>query len=346
MKYYLLSVLFASALFAGTYDNLYTAESTSSAVVKDQFMDASFLEIKRFDSLDFSTGVLSESSVKELDIIVKTIQKYIQNEEKTKIKIIGHTSEQTDRFNPVSFNKEKSVESLQKGDRFARMVAKKLEDNNISKELFYIESRGSKDIRFSSVTQESKDLSNRVMVTMYVLERQEQEKDSDEDGVFDSKDKCPDTPKGVKVDEHGCPYDTDKDGVLDYKDECPNTMIGLKVNEVGCPISMTLRLNFKLNSSEILGEASEKVLEFATFLKDSPAYNLEIIGHTDNTGTDEYNYALSLNPVKAVETMLLSENIDASRIKVLGKGEGEPVATNETTEGRAINRRIEVKLFN
>ena len=350
MKCYLISLLFVSTLFAGTYDDLYTLKTTPSTVVQDQFLDGSFLEIKRFNSLDFSTGTLSESSEKELNTIIETIEKYTEKKEKIKIKIIGHTSEKTDRFNPITFNKEDSVESLQKSDAFAHKVAKKLEDNNISKELLYVEYRGSKDMGFISVTQEGKDLSNRVMVTIYVNEidkiQEIQEKDSDADGVFDSKDECPNTPSGVKVDEKGCPFDSDKDGVLDYKDECPDTMVGLKVNEVGCPISMTLSLNFKSNSSEILGEASQKVLEFAKFLEANPAYNLEIIGHTDNVGTNEYNNVLSLNRAKEVETMLLSENIDASRIKVLGKGEGEPVATNETTEGRAINRRIEVKLFN
>lgn len=60
--------------------------------------------------------------------------------------------------------------------------------------------------------------------------------DSDEDGVEDKYDLCPDTPEGVKVDENGCPIDSDNDGVPDYKDKCPNTPHGVKVDENGCPI--------------------------------------------------------------------------------------------------------------
>jgi outer membrane protein OmpA-like peptidoglycan-associated protein/opacity protein-like surface antigen len=60
--------------------------------------------------------------------------------------------------------------------------------------------------------------------------------DSDHDGVADSKDKCPDTPKGVKVDKTGCPLDTDKDGVADYLDTCPGTPSGVKVDGSGCPL--------------------------------------------------------------------------------------------------------------
>jgi OOP family OmpA-OmpF porin len=62
------------------------------------------------------------------------------------------------------------------------------------------------------------------------------ERDSDGDGVGDSKDRCPDTPKGVKVDAVGCPLDTDGDGVPDYLDKCPNTPKGVKVDGVGCPL--------------------------------------------------------------------------------------------------------------
>lgn len=60
--------------------------------------------------------------------------------------------------------------------------------------------------------------------------------DSDNDGVYDYKDACPNTPEGVKVDEFGCPLDSDGDGVPDYKDKCPNTPKGVKVDLRGCPI--------------------------------------------------------------------------------------------------------------
>jgi len=63
-----------------------------------------------------------------------------------------------------------------------------------------------------------------------------QDLDSDNDGVRDSKDMCPDTPMGVKVDEFGCPLDGDKDGVADYLDRCPDTPAGVQVDSEGCPV--------------------------------------------------------------------------------------------------------------
>ena len=62
------------------------------------------------------------------------------------------------------------------------------------------------------------------------------EPDSDGDGVVDSKDQCPDTPKGVTVNSSGCPLDTDGDGVYDYLDKCPDTPKGVAVNSSGCPL--------------------------------------------------------------------------------------------------------------
>ena len=63
-------------------------------------------------------------------------------------------------------------------------------------------------------------------------------KDSDHDGVVDKLDKCPETPKGVKVDKNGCPIDSDGDGVPDYLDKCPNTPKGTKVDKKGCPLPL------------------------------------------------------------------------------------------------------------
>nr|CBX28930.1 hypothetical protein N47_B20760 [uncultured Desulfobacterium sp.] len=75
---------------------------------------------------------------------------------------------------------------------------------------------------------------SKVKETPSVVEKAEEDIDTDGDGVFDSLDKCPDTPKGVKVDADGCPLDTDGDGVYDYQDECPGTPKGATVDCRGC----------------------------------------------------------------------------------------------------------------
>ena len=76
--------------------------------------------------------------------------------------------------------------------------------------------------------------------------------------------------------------------------------------------------------------------------------DLELIiatGHTDSIGTDKYNMALSLRRANAVKAYLISKGVDADKIKVEGRGESEPVATNKTREGRALNRRVEIVVY-
>lgn len=169
-------------------------------------------------------------------------------------------------------------------------------------------------------------------------------KDSDNDGVFDDKDQCPNSPAGYPVDAKGCNIDSDHDGVLDPADKCPNTPEGFKVDSDGCPLKATLHLNFLFNSSKVDAEGTAKVDAFATFLKESPAYKANIVGHTDSVGTDAYNQKLSEKRAEIVKSMLIKDGVDASRLTSSGEGEKMPIASNKTKEGRAENRRIEVEL--
>jgi OOP family OmpA-OmpF porin len=170
--------------------------------------------------------------------------------------------------------------------------------------------------------------------------------DSDGDGVLDYMDKCPNTPKGVKVDEKGCPVDSDGDGVPDYKDKCPNTPRGAKVDKNGCPLVgeklLILRgINFEFDSA-IISKDSEKIIDEAVnTLKENPSIKTKIEGHTDNTGTEEYNLGLSQRRADAVRAYLISKGIVPERLETVGKGEGFPMTSNETREGRSKNRRVE-----
>jgi outer membrane protein OmpA-like peptidoglycan-associated protein len=79
-------------------------------------------------------------------------------------------------------------------------------------------------------------------------------------------------------------------------------------------------------------------------MRNNPHYRLEIIGHTDSTGDESHNLDLSQRRAKAVKEYLVGRGIDPSRIRSNGYGSSRPVATNNTSEGRALNRRVEFKV--
>ncbi len=169
--------------------------------------------------------------------------------------------------------------------------------------------------------------------------------DSDGDGVYDALDQCPNTPMGEKVDKKGCPLDSDHDGVIDSLDKCPNTPMGVKVNKDGCPLEITLRLNFDTNKAVIKPEYAEKLKEYANYLmKMQNQYNIVVKGYTDSTGSADYNKKLSKMRAYAVRTRLIQLGVDPSKITAEGYGEEDPIASNATKEGRYQNRRVVIEL--
>lgn len=174
--------------------------------------------------------------------------------------------------------------------------------------------------------------------------------DSDGDGVLDVKDKCPNTPAGVPVNAEGCPLDGDGDGVPDAGDACPNTSAGTKVNARGCPVlfgtenSFTLTgVTFETSSSVIRPSSFDRLDEVAEALKGNPEVRVEISGHTDNVGSEESNQRLSLARAQSVRQYFIEKGVTAERLEAVGFGESRPVTTNETPEGRAENRRVEMR---
>jgi outer membrane protein OmpA-like peptidoglycan-associated protein len=182
--------------------------------------------------------------------------------------------------------------------------------------------------------------------------------DSDGDGVFDGPDQCANTAKGAKVDAKGCPTDGDGDGVYDGLDKCPDTPKGTPVDATGCtlkaaplftPEKRTLVLegvNFATNKAVLTPESSAVLDKIAASLRDWPDVKVEVGGHTDSSGEASHNLKLSGQRAKAVVEYLVGKGIDASRITAKAYGEGSPIADNETPEGKAKNRRVELKPVN
>ncbi len=180
--------------------------------------------------------------------------------------------------------------------------------------------------------------------------------DTDGDGVADYLDKCPDTPKEAKVDTKGCPIDTDGDGISDYLDKCP-TVTGPKENQ-GCPVvektaeekeAESMKVDpvyFDTNKSTISKTEKVKIDKVVKLLKENSNYKVKVTtGYTDSKGSDAYNLNLSKQRVNAVVNAILKSNIKKNRIELQkGLGKANPAATNDTEEGRALNRRVEFEL--
>lgn len=189
-------------------------------------------------------------------------------------------------------------------------------------------------------------------------------KDSDGDGVPDGIDQCADTPRNTPVDAKGCPVvvDSDHDGVPDDKDLCPNTPANAKVDKDGCPIELNERetelldkgriternIHFETAKWDILPESYSVLDEIGTILIQWPRLRIEIGGHCDSRGSDAYNLDLSQKRASAVLDYLLRKfpQIDKDQYTAKGYGERQPVATNHTVEGMAMNRRVEFKVLN
>lgn len=169
--------------------------------------------------------------------------------------------------------------------------------------------------------------------------------DSDGDGVTDALDECPDTPAGFKVDDKGCPVDSDGDGVLNGLDKCPDTPAGSKVDRTGCPevgqeLAVLMGIEFNFDSSEIRHESRFILSNVIQTLASNPDIKVNIIGHTDSIGTEEYNQKLSERRAAAVREYLIQQGIDEGRMTTEGRGEKEPVAPNMLRADRQKNRRV------
>jgi OOP family OmpA-OmpF porin len=172
------------------------------------------------------------------------------------------------------------------------------------------------------------------------------ELDSDGDGVVNSKDRCPNTPAGAKVNEYGCELDDDGDGVVNSMDKCPNTPAGTAVDNTGCklaPAYEMIGINFEFDSAKLTSDSKAALDDALKILNRHADLNVEIAGHTDSVGAESYNQGLSERRANSVRDYLVSNGIDAGRLTTKGYGESEPVADNATKEGRAKNRRVEMR---
>lgn len=300
------------------------------------FLYGHFKKIYRFDALIFGDGdTFNDDSKEVFDEIVKTIHSYDNNDSDITgisneiiVSILGFTrkvenknesvdldSGYTNFFQSIGqYDELDSNTSQEDAKNYAQYVYDLLAENNISKEILYKENRMGEDSLYTEGVEEGREKNHRVEVAVYV--KKHIDPDTDGDGVRDSKDYCPDTPRGARVDIHGCPQ------------------------------LLTLHLQFSFDNDVIEEEKSYKdVIALSKFMKKYPVYSATIIGHTDSIGTASYNLALSKRRAALVVDILTADGVAASRLSSTGRGESEPVADNKTKEGRYANRRTEVELI-
>lgn len=104
-------------------------------------------------------------------------------------------------------------------------------------------------------------------------------------------------------------------------------------------------VNYESGKAELLKESYFELDLLVTYLKKYSKYRVKIIGHTDDVGTNEYNYKLSLDRANSVREYLVSKGIKPAKLKSFGKGETQPISKNETDKGRKLNRRTEIILY-
>lgn len=162
-----------------------------------------------------------------------------------------------------------------------------------------------------------------------------QDGDEDSDGVFDRRDRCPDTPENTEVDHRGCPLPQYPVAVKPVE-PAPQTEV-ITLSDAG-------NVLFDFDKSDLTPAAKAQLDTLMDKLRNADVVSIKVIGHTDSKGSDAYNQALSERRASSVAAYLLSQGLAPNKLTSEGRGESEPVADNTTDEGRAENRRVELHI--
>jgi outer membrane protein OmpA-like peptidoglycan-associated protein len=160
-----------------------------------------------------------------------------------------------------------------------------------------------------------------------------QDGDEDDDGVFDRRDRCPDTPANTPVDHRGCPLP-----------QYPAAAPAQPVQEEVITLSDADEVFFAFNQSDLTPTAKSQLDAVMGQLQDASVVSIKVVGHTDSVGSDEYNQGLSERRAASVAQYLISQGVAPGKVSSEGKGESQPVADNDSDAGRAKNRRVELHL--
>ncbi|ACU02380.1 OmpA family protein [Pedobacter heparinus] len=178
------------------------------------------------------------------------------------------------------------------------------------------------ELKDPSLRQEVEALKNRVSNIEKSVE--DLKKDSDGDGVADQFDKCPGTPAGTAVDGSGCPLPKAPEPTV--KDQ--STLTGFET------------IQFEFNSSVLKTDSYPTLDKLSSVLRENGG-KVTVKGYASSEGTAAYNLKLSKDRANSVKTYLVNSGVNASQVVTKGYGEANPIASNDTEEGRIQNRRVE-----
>lgn len=163
-----------------------------------------------------------------------------------------------------------------------------------------------------------------------VKEKQVQPADTDQDGVADSADQCPDTEAGKQVDLLGCQVVE----VVETKQDVEQALRVIDLKSI----------KFEVNSAQLTGDSYKILDEAIIVLLENPGIQVEVSAHTDSDGTVVYNQRLSQNRAESVRSYLIEKGVSTDSLTAVGHGETQPLTDNATAEGKAQNRRVEFKI--
>ncbi len=147
--------------------------------------------------------------------------------------------------------------------------------------------------------------------------------------------------------------DTDGDGVADQNDACAGTTVGKIVGGDGCQLPVErvgdnqLNINFDFNKAVVKSRYMNQLADFAQVLKENDDVSVELSGHTDLVGGDDYNQKLSERRAQAVAQILINEfEVPSKQLEIVGYAKAQPLVAGDTEAQRALNRRVQAQLIN
>jgi outer membrane protein OmpA-like peptidoglycan-associated protein len=299
---------------------LFLCIATLNAASQDSqsLLDGKFVEIREFSPLNFTQNVLEKESQVYFEGILATVKSYSQKNQNIKLQVLGYSNARVDIYDKVIATDEAYKKTLKNTVILAQKILQNLVDNGLTYKEIDIDYKNTKSLGFNSVTKQGKDLSNHVIITMYIFA----------------------APSKVVL-------DTDNDGILDDIDAELDTPQGYVVDALGRTKRVNLAVSYKKNSTKLSKSVDENIMKLKQYLTQNPELKAHVVGHTSKTDVSEmlYNTRLSLKRAKVFTTELIKYGIDITRLSSDGKGFSMPIADNKTSEGRMKNRRIEVQII-